>query len=497
MDKTRIPVIIAPNQITMKEGVFKAIELCYQSAKETLDSAKGPDIDVLVVVNILSRHAPAPASDLADALNIKPAGLYSTTIGGNTPQYLVNKYAEQIANGNEVTVLVVGAEAMRSAKEFRKLKEQNASRQDPGIPVIEDPSKKPDKVLGDDRPGVSNEEVSGGLLTPTQIYPLFETASAFEEGVSLADKRAESAALFSRFTKVAKNNPYAWFQEELSEKDIATPTEDNRMIVEPYTKRLCAFLGSDQAASFIITSLSRAESLGLSDKVIFPTHGADLNDIFYFSQRPTFLISPAMNKIADHLFKLIPLEEINFIDLYSCFPSAVKLAIKAMSTTFDDPRNFTITGGLPYFGGPGNNYNSHAIATMHQILTSEDGIGLITGLGWYITKHSWGIYSSKPVNEGFIKIDTKADQAQIDSEALEVISQPGDHEIEAEVAACSIQYDSQGEVNAVSVVADIIGSEPRKRVVAACSEGVKDFAGKNLVGEKVKITGTPPKWRLK
>jgi acetyl-CoA C-acetyltransferase len=497
MDKTRIPVVIAPSQITAKEGVYKAIELCSQSASQTLDKAKQISVDALVVVNILSRHGPAPASDLKKALKIEPAQLYTTSIGGNTPQYLVNKYANEIAMGNEITVLVCGAEAMRSSKELRRLKEQGLQRQEPLIKVHEDLTATPDKALGDDRPGVSNEEVAAGLLTPTQIYPLFESASAYAEGVSMQEKRLESANLFSRFTKVASTNPYAWFKEELTAQDLATPSEDNRMIVEPYTKRLCAFLGSDQAASFIITSLSKAESLGLSDQVIFPLYGADLNDIFYFSQRPTLVVSPAMQHLSKALFSQFPIEKIEYFDLYSCFPCAVKLAINAMGLSYDDSRNFTVTGGLPYFGGPGNNYVSHSIATLHEKLCSSNTYGLVTGLGWYVTKHSWGIYGSSPNSDGFIKIETSEIQEQIDTEALEVISGPFNEDVEVSVVASSVQYDSNGEVNVVSVVGDIVGSNPPKRIVASNLSDVKEFSGRNLAGEKVIITGTPPKWRLK
>ena len=57
-----------------------------------------------------------------------------------------------------------------------------------------------------------------------------------------------------------------------------------------------------------------------------------------------------------------------------------------------------MTGGLPYFGGPGNNYVTHSIATMMDILRANPGkFGLLNANGWFVTKHSMGIYSTTPL----------------------------------------------------------------------------------------------------
>jgi acetyl-CoA C-acetyltransferase len=60
-------------------------------------------------------------------------------------------------------------------------------------------------------------------------------------------------------------------------------------------------------------------------------------------------------------------------------------------------RPLTVTGGLTFGGGPGNNYGTHAVATMVGALRADPGSrGLVTGLGWYLTKHSVGIYGTEP-----------------------------------------------------------------------------------------------------
>ena len=86
-----------------------------------------------------------------------------------------------------------------------------------------------------------------------------------------------------------------------------------------------------------------------------------------------------------------------FFDLYSCFPCAVEIAARELGLADDDPRPLSVTGGLPYFGGPGNDYSLHGIATMMDRLRAQPGtFGLVTALGWYMTKHAAGVYGTEP-----------------------------------------------------------------------------------------------------
>ena len=102
--------------------------------------------------------------------------------------------------------------------------------------------------------------------------------------------------------------------------------------------------------------------------------------------------------------------------IYSCFPSAVEIACNEMEISLDDSRGLSITGGLPYFGGPGNNYVTHSIAEMMDKLRSKPGSkGLITANGNYITKQSAGIYSTEPNDKIFSPKDPIMYQAEINS----------------------------------------------------------------------------------
>jgi acetyl-CoA C-acetyltransferase len=85
------------------------------------------------------------------------------------------------------------------------------------------------------------------------------------------------------------------------------------------------------------------------------------------------------------------------MDFYSCFPVAVEMTCEMLGLSEEDPRGFTVTGGLPYAGGPGNNYTLHAVAGMVECLREVPGRqGLVTGNGWYLTKHSACILASAP-----------------------------------------------------------------------------------------------------
>ena len=81
----------------------------------------------------------------------------------------------------------------------------------------------------------------------------------------------------------------------------------------------------------------------------------------------------------------------------SCFGSSLHFARDALGLGADDPRPLTVTGGLPYHGGPASNYMGHSIATMADVLRADPGsLGLVSGVGMHMTKHVFGCYSTEP-----------------------------------------------------------------------------------------------------
>ena len=173
----------------------------------------------------------------------------------------------------------------------------------------------------------------------------------------------------------------AWFPEALDAAEIATPRPDNRIVCEPYTKRMTAFLGSDQGAALVVCSLAAARRAGVADRAVFVWSGAGATDVRFPAARPDPGRSPAIAAAGRALFDAasqagggtVAIDDVEVLDLYSCFPSAVALAAEALGIALDDPRGLTVTGGLPYFGGPGNNYTTHAIAEVSERLPAGRG----------------------------------------------------------------------------------------------------------------------------
>jgi acetyl-CoA C-acetyltransferase len=161
----------------------------------------------------------------------------------------------------------------------------------------------------------------------------------------------------------------------------------------------------DMAASYIMTSFEHAQSLGVArDRMVFPHCGADANDHWLISDRPQLDDSPAMRAIWESLRGFgVDEDDLAHLDLYSCFPTVVQTASDVLGIdAFDPDRVPTITGGLTFGGGPGNNYVTHSIASMVDALRVEPtDLGLVTALGWFCTKHSWGVYSATPPQDGF------------------------------------------------------------------------------------------------
>ncbi len=136
------------------------------------------------------------------------------------------------------------------------------------------------------------------------------------------------------------------------------------------------------------------------DRWVFPLAGADAEDHWFLSHRADFHSSPAIRLAGASALALAgtTVDAVDHVDLYSCFPSAVEIAARELGLPEDDPaRPLTVTGGLTFAGGPGNNYGTHSLAAMVDALREAPGTtGLTTGLGWYVSKHSIGLYGTEP-----------------------------------------------------------------------------------------------------
>jgi len=360
--------------------------------------------DSIRVVASLGWPVPNPARLVAARLGFaggdEPAELMVSSIGGNNPQALMHDACLGISRGERDVVLVTGAEAMYA---------RTLARRDPGRSWLEwtsEPAGTPPATLfGVEKPGATELEMQRGVILPVHAYPLFENALRAANGWTLQEHRARIGALWSGFSAVAAGNPHAWIRTARTPDDIVTPGPGNRMVSFPYPKLCTANMQVDQGAAFIVCSVAAARAAGVpEERWVFPLAGADANDHWFVSERPELHRSPAIRLAGAAALDQsgLGIDDIAFVDLYSCFPVVVQMAAHELGLAVDDPeRPLTLTGGLTFGGGPGNNYTSHGIARAVAALRgAPDSAALVSGLGWYATKHSLGVYASRPPAHG-------------------------------------------------------------------------------------------------
>jgi len=356
--------------------------------------------DSVRVVASLGWHPANPAllvaARLGRAERDLPAELVLTSAGGNSPQALMHDACRAVSRGERDVVLVTGAEAMYARALARRRPGRGRlewAGQDEGTPAP--------TPFGTDKAPATEIEMQRGVSLPVQTYPLFENALRAAHGWTLEQHAARIGALWSRFSEVAAGNPHAWIRTPRTAAEIVTPGPTNRWVSFPYPKLCTANMQVDQGAGYIVCSAEAARSAGVpEERWVFPLAGADGNDHWFVSERPELHRSPAIALAGAAALELagLGIDDVAWIDLYSCFPVVVQMAAAELGLSLEDPaRPLTLTGGLTFGGGPGNNYTSHGIAQAVGALRGAPGTAaLVSGLGWYATKHAIGIYASRP-----------------------------------------------------------------------------------------------------
>jgi acetyl-CoA C-acetyltransferase len=292
--------------------------------------------------------------------------------------------------------------------------------------------------------------------------------------------------LWSTLSTVAAGNPHAWSQTEYSAEQIRTIAPDNRVVAFPYVKRMCANIDVDQGAAVILCSYEAAQRAGVADdRMVFLHAAAEAHDHWFFTERDSLSRSPGIAAtVTDTLAAaVLGIDDIAHFDLYSCFPSAVEIAQRELR--LDASRPVTVTGGLGFAGGPVNNYPTHGIARMIERLRAEPGTyGLTTALGWYITKHAAGVWSTQPPAAGFLRVDPLATQARVDAQPSRTSAGLVDDDVVVE--ATSVAFDRDGSATSGIVTALLPDG---RRAIATCNvaELLRAFTEEAWEGRTVRI----------
>jgi len=480
----RQPILVGVGQLTHRAAapaeVMEPLELMAEAARRAAaDAGIGlAEIDEITVINCISRHYADPAGFLAERLGCTPRRTIYTAMGGNSPQWRVNETAERIARGEVRLALIAGAEAMAGLALARKA----------GVKLTWAAEGHPEMV-GDSRWGNNEVEQRHHAQMPTAVYPLFENALRAARGWSIARHREYLGQLCAGLAAVAKDNPYAWFRDGKSAAEITTVTDANRLISWPYPKYMNAIIAVDQAAALLLTDTETARRLGIpAEKWVYVTGCGDATEHWYVSDRVNFSTVPAIRAAGAAALQQAKLSvgDVDYFDLYSCFPCAVQLGGDMLGVGVDDARPRTVAGGLPYHGGPGNNYVTHAIACMVDRLRATPGArGLVTGVGWYLTKHAVGVYQSAAPQHAFERVDPKTTQAVVDAEPHPTLAESADGD--ATVETYTVSHDREGNP-AIGIIVARLGDGRRCWANLAQRDVLERSEREELIGAAGRIT---------
>lgn len=451
----RTPVIVGIGQVNQRDESpdTEPVDLMAAAAREAADPRVLAAVDSIRVVNLLSWRYRDPGLLLGRLIGAPDAATQYTGIGGNTPQSLINQTCLDIGQGRAGVVLLAGGEAWRTRMRLRARGiRPNWTRQDDSVPIP--------PGSGTDVPMAGPAEDRIGLDRPSFVYPLFEQSLRIAAGESITEHQLRIGELWAGFSAVAAGNPHAWVREALSAEKIATAGPDNRMISWPYPKLMNSNNMVDQAAALILCSAQMAEYLQIPpDSWVFPHAGTDSHDTYLIGERDELHRSPAIRIGGRRVLEMagIGTDDLDHVDLYSCFPSAVQVAAAELGLPAGRP--LTVTGGLTFAGGPWNNYVMHSIATMAEVLRAQPGTrGLITANGGYLTKHSFGVYSTTPPATPFRWEDV---QAEVDREPTRT---------------AHVEWEGTGSVEAWTVPFDRDGKPERAFVAVRTPDGGRALA---------------------
>lgn len=330
---------------------------------------------------------------LAKRVNAQPARLILSPTGGQTNQQYVGEFATDIAAGDSQCAVIVGSEVISTALALAAKGEKPDWSEQIG-------GEFEDRGFGLD--GMMEMQLfAHGATGAIPLYAIAENARRAKLGKSLNEYRHDIGELFEPFTKVAAANPHSAAPVERSAEELATVTDRNRIVAEPYTRMTVARDQVNQAAAIIIASAGLARKLGVPEERWVHIHSVTAATELMLSARPDLSANPAsiasVEAALDRSGKGI--DDMQFLDFYSCFAIPVFNQCDHFGLAVDDPRGLTLTGGLPFFGGAGNNYSAHAICeAVERVRGNRGSYALVGANGGWMSKYATGIYSTEPAD---------------------------------------------------------------------------------------------------
>lgn len=425
------PILVGAGQITeaVPEDLSQACshtELAGKAAALALEDARdlslANDIDTVVAVRTFADSTPAWACpfggsnnfprSVAQRIGANPDRAVYGIVGGQSPQQMLGEFFEKLHAGDCQMVLLCGGEVMANIKVASKQQVQlDWNEHLEG--QLEDRGKTDGEHL------ITRLEYEHQLIQPLQFYGLMENARRGDLGLDVASYNAQMGECFAKLSHVAATNPHAINQTAYSAEQLLHIDDSNPMLASPYPKHLIAKDGVNQAAALLLTTVGKARELGIDSSKWIYLHGyADTKERCLL-ERHQLGHSAAMKQALLGTLRAAnkSSDDIAHFDIYSCFPIVVTEAQDILGIAANDPRPMTQTGGLAFFGGPGNNYTMHGIASLVETLRADPGsFGLAYGNGGWMSKHSAGIYSTQPPAHAWQPCSSAELQALVDAD---------------------------------------------------------------------------------
>jgi acetyl-CoA C-acetyltransferase len=397
----RTPVLVGAGLVTQREedpqAADEALALMIRATH-----AAGLDAGTLALLSGIERaYVPIgrwqyrnPGRLVATAVG-SPTATSVSALAGVSQQTILSAAATAIASGEITTALVVGGEA------GHRLQRAHAT----GLVLVDTVSTDlADVVMKPHDPMLPDYEQATGLGSmPVGYYAILESAWRHAAGVGTDRRRDDIATRYHRFSKIAAANPHGWDDDVVAADTI----RNERMLAFPYTTHHVSNWSVDQASALLICSVSEAQRLGIHrSKWVFPHVFTEANHMVNITARGDLhrCVGAEMAAHATLEAAGCTAADLDFVELYSCFPVAVDVFAAALGIA--DHAGMSFTGGMPFAGGPFNNFVLHATAQLaHQLRTTPGGRGLITTVSGVLTKQGVAIWGTDPSPTGYTSID--------------------------------------------------------------------------------------------
>jgi len=472
-------VVIGISAIQQKgdfENLDEALFLMDQAVKEAMSDSGNKSIkdhiDEIRIPKGFWRYRD-PGKWIAKNNDFKNIPTTYVTKIGVLQQNLINEACLKIENGEINASIILGGEArykqLRSVIEKKEYFETKLD-ENPDFYI-----KAKEDLYGD-------EELEELGAMAVGYYATMETALRKNDDENIEEHQNNIASMYEEFSKVASNNEDAWLDHPYSKKEILETSKKNKMLAYPYNKLHCTSWNVNQSAALLICSEELANKLEIDNKKrVYPISSSENNHMIAIQQRPKLYESLGMIYAAKSINRMMEQLDIRLdaYDLYSCFPAAVKMFSKSLELGSEIPK--TITGSMPYAGGPLNSFVIHSTVKMIQkIRALEAKHGLVTGVSGMMTKQSFCVWG-KEYQEQFI-FDDVTERAKLDEKPVELSNIA---EGEGEIIGYTIIEGSEHASKAVLYLDD---EKKHRKVVSSFDKNfINLLMEEEWVGKKVKF----------